>query len=93
MELLRIGDVKLVVDIRSMPRSRTNPQFNLDTLPDELAFWHIGHAQIPELGGLRKKSKTVAPEVNAFWTNQSFRNYADYALSDEFGSACLACWN
>jgi uncharacterized protein (DUF488 family) len=84
VELLKMGGVELVVDIRSVPRSRTNPEFNLDALPDTLALCHIRHAHIAELGGLRKKCKTVSPEVNAFWTNQSFHNYADYALSDEF---------
>ncbi|MBA3896985.1 MAG: DUF488 domain-containing protein [Sphingomonadaceae bacterium] len=74
----------MVVDVRNIPRSRTNPQFNLDTLGETLAPWQIGHTQIAELGGLRKKSKTVPPDVNGFWTNQSFHNYADYALSDEF---------
>jgi uncharacterized protein (DUF488 family) len=84
VELLKQGRVDLVVDIRSTPRSRTNPQFNLDALPETLATWQIGHARIAELGGRRKKSKIVASEVNGFWTNQSFHNYADYALSDEF---------
>jgi uncharacterized protein (DUF488 family) len=84
VKLLSRGPVNLVVDIRSVPRSRTNPQFNLDALPEALAAWQIGHLQIPELGGLRGKSKTVPPEVNGFWTNQSFHNYADYALSKEF---------
>ncbi len=84
VELLKAGAVDLVVDIRSVPRSRTNPEFNLDALPEELALGHIGHAHIPELGGLRKKSKTIPPEVNGFWTNESFHNYADYALSAEF---------
>ena len=84
VELLNKGPVELVVDIRSVPRSRTNPQFNLDALPEALAAWQIGHMQIPELGGLRRKSKIVPPEVNGFWINQSFHNYADYALSGEF---------
>ncbi len=84
VELLKTGRVEMVVDIRSTPRSRTNPQYNLDTLPEALAAWQIGHTRIEELGGRRKKSKTVPPEVNGFWTNQSFHNYADYALSDEF---------
>lgn len=84
VELLRLGGVEMVVDVRSFPRSRTNPQFNLDALPGELALWQIGHTQVPALGGRRKKSKTVSPKVNDFWTNQSFHNYADYALSDEF---------
>lgn len=82
--LLRVGAVERVVDVRSVPRSRTNPLYNLDRLPDELARWQIAHTQIAELGGLRKKSRTIPPEVNGFWINQSFHNYADHALSDEF---------
>ncbi len=74
----------LVFDVRTVPRSRTNPQFNFDLLPDELAEWQIGYERIGELGGFRGRSKEVPPEVNAFWQNQSFHNYADYALSDEF---------
>ena len=84
VKLLQAGRVELVVDIRSTPRSRTNPQFNLDVLPEALSAWQIGHRQILELGGRRPKSKTVSPEVNGFWINQSFHNYADYALSNEF---------
>ena len=84
VELLRHGRVELVVDIRSFQRSRTNPQFNLDALPKALAAWQIGHQRIAELGGRRKKSEIVLPDVNGFWINQSFHNYADYALSDEF---------
>lgn len=84
VELLMARRVELVVDIRSTPRSRTNPQFNLDALPQALAPWQIGHTRIEDLGGRRNKSKTVPPEVNGFWANQSFHNYADYALSDEF---------
>ena len=84
VELLRLGAVDMVADIRTVPRSRTNPHYNLDALPNALAEWQIGHAYIAELGGLRGKSKKVAPEVNGFWTNQSFHNYADYALSEPF---------
>ena len=84
VELLKAGRVELVIDIRSFPRSRTNPQFNLDALPEALAAWQIGHRRIAELGGRRKKSEIVPPDVNGFWINQSFHNYADYALSDEF---------
>ncbi len=84
VELLKAGAVETVVDIRKMPRSRTNPQFNIDTLPDALSSWQIGYVRIGELGGLRTKSKTVPPEVNGFWINSSFHNYADYTLSGEF---------
>lgn len=84
VELLRAGSVQMVVDIRTVPRSRTNPQYNLDTLPQTLAPYQIGHVYIPELGGLRSKTKTVAPEVNGMWENKSFHNYADHALSETF---------
>ena len=52
--------VDLVVDVRSMPRSRTNPQFNDDSLPETLAPWQIGYEHIAALGGLRGKARNVA---------------------------------
>ncbi|MGH7024193.1 MAG: DUF488 family protein [Caulobacteraceae bacterium] len=82
--LLAAGGVTLVADIRSVPRSRANPQFNRDTLPDELARFDIGYEHLADLGGLRGRSKTVGPEVNGLWHNASFHNYADYALTDAF---------
>ncbi len=84
VELLRCGPVNLLVDVRSFPRSRTNPQYNIETLPEALAGYQIGHVRIGELGGRRKKSAAVPPDVNAYWTNQSFHNYADYMQSEEF---------
>ena len=86
-EILRGERVAKVIDVRTVPRSRTNPQYNFDVLADELRPWQIGYGRISELGGLRGRSKTVPPEVNGYWENQSFHNYADYALSDEFESA------
>jgi uncharacterized protein (DUF488 family) len=86
VDLLRAGGVDMVVDIRSVPRSRTNPQFNPEPLAEALAPYQIAHTRIAELGGLRKRSPDVPPETNAFWTNQSFHNYADYALSEDFRS-------
>lgn len=83
VDLLRAGEVQLVVDVRSVPRSRTNPHYNLDALPDALAEFQIGHIRIAELGGLRKRADVPA-ETNGYWTNQSFHNYADYALSADF---------
>jgi uncharacterized protein (DUF488 family) len=82
--LLRDADVTLVADVRSVPRSRTNPQYNRETLPQALAAFDIGYEHIPALGGLRSRSHEVPPEVNAFWQNESFHNYADYAMSDGF---------
>jgi uncharacterized protein (DUF488 family) len=81
--LLRIGGVDLVVDIRTVPRSRTNPQYNRDALPAALQPFGIGYEHFAELGGLRGKT-AGSGEVNAYWTNASFRNYADYAMSDAF---------
>ena len=84
VELLRAGEVGMVIDIRTVPRSRTNPHYNLDALPEALAAYQIGHRRIEELGGLRGKSRTVPPEVNGWWENRSFHNYADYAMSADF---------
>lgn len=86
VDLLRVGRVDFVVDVRTVPRSRTNPQYNLDSLPAALAEYQIGHTRVAELGGLRGKAADVPPHVNGFWTNQSFHNYADHALSDAFES-------
>jgi uncharacterized protein (DUF488 family) len=76
--------VQLVVDVRTLPRSRTNPQYNFDVLGDELEPWQIGYERIAELGGLRGTSHGVPDDVNGFWENRSFHNYADYALSSQF---------
>lgn len=84
IELLRVAGVELIADVRTVPRSRTNPQYNRETLPDSLALSRIGYEHLPQLGGLRGKSKTVAPDVNGFWENRSFHNFADYALTEAF---------
>jgi uncharacterized protein (DUF488 family) len=83
-DLLRAEQVGLVVDVRTVPRSRTNPQFNRDTLPDSLAAHQIGYEHIAALGGLRGKQRSAEPSPNGFWTNTSFRNYADHALTPDF---------
>jgi uncharacterized protein (DUF488 family) len=82
--LLLAADVTLVADVRSVPRSRTNPQYNRETLPHSLAAFDIGYEHIPALGGLRGRSRDVPPEVNGFWQNESFHHYADYAMTDGF---------
>jgi len=84
MELLRESDVDLLVDVRSVPRSRTNPQFNADTLPDALAASWIAYVHLSALGGLRHRRKNAAPSPNTLWRNDSFRNYADYASTAAF---------
>lgn len=84
--LLTGADVRLVVDVRTVPRSRTNPQFNRDVLPASLAPHGVAYEHLPSLGGLRGAQPGVSPDVNAFWDNASFHNYADYAMSEEFRS-------
>src|SRR3712207_1117449 len=86
VELLRPAEVRLVVDVRTVPRSRTNPQFNRDVLPESLAAFQIAYEHIAELGGLRGRQRLAEPSPNGFWENGSFRNYADYALSEGFGA-------
>lgn len=71
--------------MRSVPRSRTNPQYNFDLIGEELREWQIAYERIAELGGLRGRSSAIPPHVNGFWENRSFHNYADYALSEDFG--------
>ncbi|MCC2592879.1 DUF488 domain-containing protein [Tessaracoccus sp. OS52] len=82
--LLRMHGVDHLVDIRTVPRSRTNPQYNLDALPESLAKHGIGHEYLKGLGGLRK---VRADSVNTAWRNKSFQGYADHMASAEFGEA------
>ncbi len=84
MVLLRASSVERVVDVRAIPRSRTNPQYNADTLPGALAQSGFDYEHIAALGGLRGKKRAAAPDTNAYWENESFRNYADYAATEEF---------
>ena len=86
VELLRESGVDLVVDVRSIPRSRTNPQFNRDSLPESLASWQIGYEHLAELGGLRGRKRDAAPSPNRYWQVASFRNFADYALTPPFAT-------
>jgi uncharacterized protein (DUF488 family) len=82
--LLKNADVRLVVDVRTIPRSRTNPQYNGDTLPSSLSGFGIAYKHIVELGGRRGRQPDVPASTNAFWQNASFHNYADYATGEDF---------
>jgi uncharacterized protein (DUF488 family) len=84
LALLREFEVNLVADVRAFPRSRTNPQFNADTLGETLSAAGIGYRHLKALGGRRHRSKEAPPSLNTLWRNESFRNYADYAASDAF---------
>jgi uncharacterized protein (DUF488 family) len=84
IELLRGAEVALVADVRRMPGSRANPQFDGPALAAALAPHQIGYEHMAALGGLRSRAPDAAPETNALWTNKSFHNYADYALTEPF---------
>jgi uncharacterized protein (DUF488 family) len=83
-DLLRGAGADLVVDVRTVPCSRCNPQFNADTLPDSLAAYQIGYRHLRKLGDLRGRPKGDAASRNAYWENGSFRNYADHAATPAF---------
>lgn len=85
--LLQQVGVDLLVDVRAFPRSRTNPQFNEDTLPESLAAVGIEYRHLAALGGRRHRSRAAPPSPNTLWRNQSFRNYADYAGTEAFREA------
>lgn len=84
IELLQAHQVRILTDIRTVPRSRTNPQFNQDSLQGELARAGIRYIHLKALGGLRRPRKD---SENLGWENSSFRGYADYMQAPEFESA------
>jgi uncharacterized protein (DUF488 family) len=81
VELLKTYGVILVVDVRTVPRSRHNPQFNKEALPNTLKPQGIRYISMPEIGGLRRPQRD---SVNLAWRNSSFRGYADYMQTKEF---------
>lgn len=82
--VLRAHEVVHLVDVRTIPRSRTNPQFNADVIGASLAAYGVEYGRIAELGGLRGKAKAPVAVDNSAWENASFRNYADYATTPVF---------
>jgi uncharacterized protein (DUF488 family) len=89
VKLLNNAKIRLVVDVRTAPRSRTNPQYNLEVLPKTLSESKIEYEHVATLGGLRGRKLDVPAEVNAFWENRSFHNYADYAMGEDFRSGLI----
>ena len=85
--LLQAHDIRALADVRTVPRSRHNPQFNGDTLAATLAAHAIRYERFPGLGGFRK---TTADSPNGGWRNLSFRGYADYMQSAEFAANLAA---
>jgi len=82
--LLQQVAVDHLVDVRAIPRSRTNPQFNSGDLQKALADVGIEYSHIAALGGLRHPRMEKARQSNGFWRNKSFQNYADYAETAAF---------
>lgn len=82
--LLRAHGIERLVDVRTVPRSRTNPQFNRDTFGPALRNRRIAYRHMKDLGGLRR----ARPDsINTGWRNASFRGYADYMQTHEFRGA------
>ena len=81
IHLLQVHGIRQLVDIRTIPRSRFNPQFNRESLAESLEAAGIDYHHMPGLGGLRK----ARPDsINGAWRNASFRGFADYMQTPEF---------
>jgi uncharacterized protein (DUF488 family) len=81
VDLLRHSAIEHIVDVRTIPRSRHNPQYSIDTLPDSLRSEEIAYTHVPGLGGLRRP---LPDSSNRGWRNESFRGYADYMQTAAF---------
>ena len=84
VEILKANGIKRVIDIRTIPRSRHNPQFNGEALAESLRTAGIGYTHIKKLGGLRHPAKD---SINLGWRNSGFRGFADYMQTPEFEAA------
>lgn len=88
IRLLKAHGVRRVIDVRTIPRSRHNPQFNRDRLSPALHSARIHYRHMPGLGGLRHAR---ADSINTGWRNASFRGYADYMQSSTFAASLDRC--
>ncbi len=86
LSLLAAYNITLLVDVRTVPRSRHNPQFNKETLPDTLKPHGIKYIHMPEIGGLRHPKRD---SVNLAWENLGFQGYADFMQTKEFIDSLL----
>jgi uncharacterized protein (DUF488 family) len=84
IEILKTYKIEQVVDIRSIPRSMHNPQFNKDAIAKSLRSRHINYKQMKDLGGFRH---TLKDTINKGWRKPSFRGFADYMQTDKFNIA------
>ncbi len=81
VSLLNVYNVTLLVDVRTVPRSRHNPQFNKETFAETLKPYGVKYMHLPEIGGLRHPKRD---SINLAWKNMGFRGYADYMQTKEF---------
>jgi uncharacterized protein (DUF488 family) len=88
VRLLKAHGVQRVVDVRTIPRSRHNPQFNRDQLSPALHNTRIHYRHMPGLGGLRRARRD---SINTGWRNASFRGYADYMQTVAFEKSLAEC--
>lgn len=93
IELLQSGHVERVVDIRTVPRSRTNPQFNMETLPQALAAQNIDYIQLAELGGLRKNQKQWYQTLMDSGSIKTFITMPTTRYPKNLNRACCGCKN
>ena len=84
--LLKAYEIKALIDIRTIPKSRHNPQFNKEVLARVLRRRQVSYTHIKNLGGLRKARKD---SPNLGWHNSSFRGFADYMQSEKFDAGCI----
>ena len=84
LTLLKVNRIDIIVDVRTIPKSRHRPEFNIDSLPVELEAAGISYVHMKGLGGLRKP---LGNSVNSGWIDESFRGFADYMQTDQFRNA------
>jgi uncharacterized protein (DUF488 family) len=82
VHLLTLNRIEFLADVRTVPKSRSNPQFNRDVLPAVLSKAAIGYRHFPALGGWRQSKLEQSPNMG--WDSTSFRNYADYMMTEKF---------
>jgi len=81
VDILNAHGIEFVMDVRTIPKSRHNPQYNSDTLASALQERAIGYGHLPGLGGLRHAKRN---SINTAWENASFRGFADYMQTEDF---------
>jgi len=81
LDILKAHGIEFIIDVRTIPKSRHNPQYNSDALAEALQKQTIGYEHVPGLGGLRHAKKD---SINTAWENASFRGFADYMQTEDF---------